>query len=255
MIPGENCGLVAFAIMLTMGRKRRFAPAIGTILAVAMGVPVTAYTGTPGLKPAAGRLLVANPRLADANFGRSVVLLITYDKGGSMGVILNRPTAVKLESVLPDIKELQKAELHLYAGGPVAINRMLMLVRADKPPKASLRVLDDIFVGGERDTLRPLVQGKGAARRFRVFAGHAGWAPGQLDAEIARGDWFVTGADAALILDTPPDQMWQRLMDRLSGDWADARQVPGPIPVARSESRPGLGPAIEVAGRLGPQLG
>jgi putative transcriptional regulator len=209
-----------------MNRTHTFA--VATIAVLVALPPLAVHSQLAGPKPAAGRILVAHPRLADPNFRHSVVLLITYNQDGAMGIVLNRPTQVPLESVLPDVRELKGAGHRLFAGGPVAINRMLMLLRTGKPPPGSLRVLDDLYVGGERKSLGPLARVKGAARRFRVLAGHAGWAAGQLDAEIARSDWYVIRADASIILDTPPDQMWQRLIDRLSGDWASALSTSQP---------------------------
>jgi putative transcriptional regulator len=184
-------------------------------------------------KPATGRLLVAHQRLSDPNFSRTVVLLVNYDQDGAMGVVLNRPLDVKLESAFPDIDELQATTYRLYLGGPVSPNRLLMLLRASKPPKSSQLVFGDVYVCGDRDVLRSNARQKGSANRFRVFAGHAGWAPRQLDAEIARGDWYVVDADRATVLETPAEEMWKRLIDRLSGSWAKSNVGARPTGIHR----------------------
>jgi putative transcriptional regulator len=76
---------------------------------------------------------------------------------------------------------------------------------------------------------------KGKGNRIRAFAGHAGWAPGQLEGEIARGDWLVATADPSLIFDRAADSMWPELMQRLSGEWADRGDPPlGPVIRAHS---------------------
>lgn len=174
--------------------------------------------------PAKGQLLVASRQLADPNFAESVVLLTAYDDQHALGVVINRPSRVPLAAALPQVEALRHRADRLHVGGPVGRDRMLVLIRSAAPPAAAQPVFDDVYVSGNIDTLRAALGRRGRAERVRAFAGYAGWAPGQLDAEIARGDWYVTPADAAMVFDTAPLEIWPTLIKRLSGDWVRADQ-------------------------------
>ena len=172
--------------------------------------------------PAKGRLLIAGRTLRDSNFAESVILLLSYDAHGAFGVILNRPTEVPLASALPDVAELHGRSERIFLGGPVSTNLMLLLFRSPHEPKRSQRVFGDVYASGSLDALRTIIGRKEKTPRWRAFAGYAGWAPGQLEQEIDRGDWHVTPADAAMIFDTPPDEIWPKLIEHFSGEWAQA---------------------------------
>jgi len=97
--------------------------------------------------PAPGTFLVAAQGLADANFRQSVVLLIDHDADGSWGLIVNLPTPLRLADLLPEEKDLRGREDRLFAGGPVAPNRLLMLFRSPRPPRDSRPLFDDVHLG------------------------------------------------------------------------------------------------------------
>ena len=123
------------------------------------------------------------------------------------------------------MKELRRRKDVVFLGGPVARDRMLLLVRTAAEPPESLRVFDRVYASGSLDALRSsLTRGDGV----RAFAGYAGWGPGQLDAEVARGDWLIGPADAKALFDTAPNAIWDDLVDRFTGDWTalpDRRRV------------------------------
>jgi putative transcriptional regulator len=175
--------------------------------------------------PAKGRLLVASHRLADPNFSETVVLLLAYEPTGAMGVVINRPTHVRLGSVLRDVEELRDRTDTVYLGGPVAGNLLLVLIRAAKRPESSQTVFGDVYVSGSLAALRQALGGTGTVNRVRAFAGHAGWAPGQLDREIARGDWYVAAADATKIFEMKASAIWPKLIQQFSGEWT-RRETP-----------------------------
>jgi putative transcriptional regulator len=175
-------------------------------------------TARPGL--AKGVFLVAGRDLRDPNFRETVVLIIGYDQTGGMGVIVNRRTEIELPKVFPEVEELRAVKDKLFLGGPVGRDRVILLVRSSRQPEESARVVDDVFVTTSADTLRSVAAGDRREAEFHVYAGYAGWGPGQLDAEVARGDWLVTGGDARTVFDTPPAEIWPKLMQRLAGEWA-----------------------------------
>ena len=96
---------------------------------------------------------------------------------------------------------------------------MIALVRSNDAVDGADRVVGDVHASGSVDTLRRMLERDGHAADVHTYLGYAGWSPGQLDAELARGDWIVTPADAASIFDTPPADVWLNLMRRNAGRW------------------------------------
>lgn len=179
----------------------------------------------PRSEPARGKFLVANESLSDPNFRETVILLLEYEAGGALGVVINRPTGVTLATLLPDVEELSGRADMAFVGGPVAPDRMILLIRAQAPPEASARVLDGVFITSSLDVLRDMSRDAGDARRFRAYVGYTGWAPQQLDAEIARGDWSVLQGEPGSVFATDPGRVWPELRERVTGQWVRA---PGP---------------------------
>ncbi len=168
---------------------------------------------------AKGKFLVASRRLSDPNFHQTVVLLIEYGMEGAMGLVINRPSQVKLATVFPDIKGLKQREDSIYLGGPVAVNRMLMLIGSPKTPQRSIPVLGDVYLSSSLEELERLIKDAAENERFRIFAGYSGWAPNQLDFERTRGDWHVLKADAETIFTQNPSELWQELIRRATVKW------------------------------------
>ena len=168
---------------------------------------------------AKGKFLVASRRLRDPNFRETVVLLVEYGLGGAMGLVINRPSEIKLATVFPDIKALKERKDTIYVGGPVAVNRMLLLVGAPLVPEASQEVTQDVYISSSWKVLERLMKDAAKEERFRIFAGYAGWAPDQLDFETSRGDWHVLKADAETVFDKKPAEIWQELILRASVKW------------------------------------
>jgi putative transcriptional regulator len=140
-----------------------------------------------------------------------------------MGVVINRPTDVRLATALPKIEELRGRTDRVYLGGPVATNAMLILVRAARKPKSSERIFGDVYASGSLSALRQALGKTGTGNRLRAYAGHAGWGSGQLEREIARGDWYVVAADAATIFERKAPDIWPKLIERFSGEWTQNR--------------------------------
>jgi putative transcriptional regulator len=163
-------------------------------------------------KLAKGRFLVSNSRIQDRIFGRSVILLITHDQNGSMGLIINRQTDSKVADLLPDIKELAKSPDTLYFGGPVSLGSVFLLLRTGGNPGESEKVFDNIYISQSIVLLKRMADNSSPQSEFRLYAGYAGWAAGQLEAEVIRGDWIVVPADPEMVFDEDPAGIWDRLM-------------------------------------------
>jgi putative transcriptional regulator len=168
---------------------------------------------------AQGKFLVADRRLMDPNFRETVVLLIRYGPDGAMGLVINRPVQLKLSTVLPDIKELDRRKETLYLGGPVEPTRILLLVRSANPPEASMPVFGDVYLSSSQKVLQRLIKKPVKEERFRIYAGYAGWAPKQLESECDRGHWHVLKADTETLFDKKSSEIWQELIHRVSVKW------------------------------------
>jgi putative transcriptional regulator len=160
--------------------------------------------------PAKGMFLVATPTIDGGPFFESVVLLLSHGEDGTLGLILNRETRVSLSEALPDL-DVEAPSHTLYFGGPVALEGLLVLFRSVVPPENAEAVIEDVHFSGDRDVLETLVKENQQSDEIRIFIGHSGWAPGQLDAELRRGAWDVMPADAFTVFQTKPELLWEHL--------------------------------------------
>ena len=163
-----------------------------------------------GLQPARGMLLVAGTQVRDPRFMESVILLLSAGPGGSMGLILNKPTATKVSSRFGGIGSMSRGA-PLFFGGPVGGHELLMLRRADRASADWAGVVDRVFVTNSRVAMMDALMTARTAEEVRVFAGYAGWAAGQLEWEIERGDWYLLPADATLIFRRDMTKLWPEL--------------------------------------------
>jgi putative transcriptional regulator len=162
--------------------------------------------------PAKGKFLVATRNLIDPRFQETVVLLIDYSSKGATGLIINRPTQVPLLEILPSVRGLKKQTL-VYYGGPVEGYRMLMLIQSNEKPVESASVFGNVYVSSSKNTLEHLAADK-KGRQFRIYAGYAAWSSGQLDREVAQGDWLVVLADARSVFEKKSTEIWRELLQR-----------------------------------------
>ncbi len=162
--------------------------------------------------PEKGVFLVANHDMPDPRFQRTVILLLAHGENGTLGLIINRPTKIQLPQALPDLKAPNKEQHVLFFGGPVALNTLIFLVRSGAPPEQAAHVMADIYYSGDKNTLERLLKQHKGADELRMYAGHSGWAPGQLAAEIAHGDWLVLRGDAKLVFGKEPERIWPDLI-------------------------------------------
>ena len=196
-------------------------PSYPSTLPSSEGLPVFHISDQPRpqMELSKGKFLVASKQLRDPNFFETVVLLLEYDSKGAMGLVINRPTTVKLSKVLPDIEGLQKRDDTIYLGGPVAKNQLMLLIKTSSPPEGSRLVFKDIYLSSSQEIIEKMVDNPDTPERFRVYAGYAGWAPGQLDHEVSRGGWHILQADQESVFDKTPSKIWPELIRRSSALW------------------------------------
>ena len=194
---------------------RRIFSAVSSVLAaLLLHAAITQAADDP---LANGVLLVAKPELADPNFRETVVLITQpIPGGGPLGVILNRPTGVRLSEAWPDAGAVPEQFDQLYGGGPVARNQVIFLVRSNERVENGLRVLDDVYLSGDPGLLKNIVAAEVKVRSLRAYAGYAGWAPRQLQAEIAQGGWYMIPADADTIFTADVAMMWPTLIRKIT---------------------------------------
>lgn len=165
----------------------------------------------PAAEPAQGKLLVATPEMNGSWFAEAVILLVQHDDFGSVGLIVNRRTDMAPADLLPSIAELRELQSKLYIGGPVARHGVMMLVKSDEPPGDAEHVFANVYASGSQELLRDMAGNGDSADRVRLYAGYAGWVPGQLEAEIRRGSWIVVPAAENLVFSSDPDGVWDSL--------------------------------------------
>jgi putative transcriptional regulator len=164
-----------------------------------------------------GQLLVANPDLADPNFDRTVILIVQHGADGAIGLVVNdqrdeRPLAEIMTALGLDPGAAQ-GKLRVFLGGPVEPDRVFVLHRADYMRPETLPIGRGLALTTSEGIFRDMADGKGPRKAIVLF-GYAGWAPGQLEGEMAQGAWFTEPADAKLILDEPPQRMWEEALRR-----------------------------------------
>ncbi len=173
-----------------------------------------------GEELARGKFLVASRKIKASIFAESVVLLVDYNFHSTMGLILNKQTGIKLFTVLPDVEGLREKTDTVFVGGPVAGNEIAMLIRSKEKPENSKHLFEDIYFSSSKVVLQKMVDDNNEDS-FHLFAGYSGWAPGQLERELSRGDWHVMEADAEFVFGKEPSEIWNELIRRTSVRWAE----------------------------------
>ncbi len=163
-----------------------------------------------------GKLLIASPGLTDF-FRRTVVLVLEHTADGALGLVLNRPSDTHVDEAVPALADLAEPQDVVHVGGPVAADSVIVLARFDDPDEAASIVLGDLGVVDPEATAAELLAS-------RVYAGHAGWAPGQLDGELESEAWIVASA----LPEDPFDDgdLWAQALDRQGGGYALLARMP-----------------------------
>jgi putative transcriptional regulator len=163
------------------------------------------------VKPEKGVFLVAGSDMTDPRFHHSVVLLLAHGEDGTLGLIINRATEIPLSEVLPDLESPGLSSHLLFFGGPVGLNGLLFLIRSDTPPERANQVMEDVYFSGDPALLEKLLDRNEDSHDLRVYAGRAGWAPGQLEGEIARGSWGLVRGNPHTVFEDDGDDIWRDL--------------------------------------------
>ena len=155
--------------------------------------------------------LIARPGLPDPNFRETVVLAVHSEGAETTGVIINRPTNRSLANLLPG-ERFEAFTDPIFFGGPVATQGLFALFESAKYSAPAVPMMPGIYLAVLPDSVDALVSKPPAKIRF--FSGYSGWAPGQLQAELDRGDWYVVDADAKTVFQRDTSRLWQDLLAR-----------------------------------------
>jgi len=178
------------------------------------------------LAPKQGRILISEPLLSDSYFKRSVVLITEYSDQGAVGFVLNKPVDLPLNEVLADFPDFNA---QVYIGGPVAKDTIHFLHTLGELVPNSVHVLDNIYWGGNFESLKELIaEGIVESSQVRFFLGYSGWSPNQLEDEIEENAWIVTRVESDKIMSADKD-IWKKTLDELGKKykvWANFPENP-----------------------------
>lgn len=170
-------------------------------------------------KSLAGRLIVATPLLRDPNFARTTIFIAEHSPDGALGVVLNRPSDTEVAGLLPSWGSAVSSPAVVFVGGPVQQEGALALaLSGGASPRSGFQPVVDGFgvvdLESDADLVTPYLAG------MRVYAGYAGWGPGQLDAEIAEGAWYVVNGAPDDVFCSRPEVLWRDVLRRQGGELA-----------------------------------
>jgi putative transcriptional regulator len=165
-----------------------------------------------------GNCLIAAKRLRDPNFYKTVVLMVEHGSDGAMGLVINRPSSVTVAHALSEHFNLPETDDLVYVGGPVEPSALFILHNSFELDRKESPLIPGVFVGSSADVFEEIVRSSAAGNPdllFRIYSGCAGWAPNQLEGEIARGDWHSHPAEADAIFGHDPYMVWDKMIAKV----------------------------------------
>lgn len=176
------------------------------------------------LKPAAGRLLIAEPFLHDDYFRRAVVLIAEHNEKGTVGFILNKPLEITVQQAIPEFPEYDKLS---FFGGPVQRDQLYFIHTAGEKIEDSFPIGNGLFWLGDFEKVKSLIRKKEITdNEIRFFIGYAGWEAGQLDKELESKSWFVSKPDKEIIFHVDPTEMWTTAVKKMGDAFAPMANFP-----------------------------
>ena len=169
-----------------------------------------------------GQLLVSSGGLYDPNFRHTVVLVGAHGPEGALGVILNRMLDWTVHDTVPDLVDLVGTDAHLFEGGPVQPREPVLLAELSDPDLADVPVFASVgfLVGDVSAEIAP------AILKARLFAGYAGWGPGQLEGEMEEDAWILEPARVEDVFTDEPDHLWRRVLERKGPEFRRLSRMP-----------------------------
>ncbi len=167
--------------------------------------------------PSRGKVLISEPFLCDATFGRSVVLLVDHSGEGSMGLVLNKELPLYVNDIVKEFKYLD--EIPLYKGGPVGTDTLFYLHNLSDVAGA-LPVSNGLYLNGDFDAVKKyILQGNPIEGHIRFYLGYSGWSGEQLVEEIKENTWIVGKEENSYLLEEEVKVMWRKSMEKLGSKY------------------------------------
>jgi putative transcriptional regulator len=168
-----------------------------------------------------GQLLIASPSMGDPRFLQTVILMVRHDRNGALGIVINRPIGdrplASLLAALGDKDPAVAGTVRIFAGGPVEPDIGFVVHSSDYHRPDTLDIDGSLAMTSSREILRDIGNQRGPSKSLIAF-GYAGWAPGQLEGELAQGFWFMSPPDGSLVFDDDRDEVWDHAMKRRTQD-------------------------------------
>ncbi len=169
-----------------------------------------------------GRLLISSGGLYNPNFRHTVVLIGEHDQTGAVGVVLNRPLDSTVDEAVPTLSDLVRPGDPIFEGGPVEPNQAVLLADVPVPGFVDVPVFDSVgFLTGDIPA-----DIRSAVAHARVFVGHAGWGPGQLEAELELDSWILEDPTTDDVFTPAPDALWHRILERKGPPYDAMARIP-----------------------------
>jgi len=178
-----------------------------------------------GQELAAGAFLVASPDSPDPHFAETVILLVRSNQTSAVGLIINRPTRIRLSRIFQLPKGSRTGAEPVYEGGPVGRTGVLALLRASSRPEGAERVFADVCLVSSKSLLEKTLAAGVGSTRLRVYLGYCGWSAGQLRNEVKAGAWYVARGEAERVFDAHPESVWRQLIRQVAVSHARLRRV------------------------------
>lgn len=177
------------------------------------------------ITPSSGKLLISEPFLMDPNFKRSVVLLTQHHEEGTIGFILNHPSALLLKDLIP---ELDRADFPVYIGGPVATDTVHFIHRCHDKLNSGEEIAKEIYWGGNFETLKILIDSGGIDQtEVKFFIGYSGWGNQQLKNELVENTWIVSDQfQPDLVFSGNEEELWREVIVNLGPRYAHVSRFP-----------------------------
>jgi putative AlgH/UPF0301 family transcriptional regulator len=177
----------------------------------AQALPLPVQSNNPGVL-SVGKILVASRNLDDPSFAQTVILLVHYDAGGVVGLILNRRTELPVSRVLGNYQAAKDRSDPVYFGGPVDSEKILVLRKSATKLTGATQICDGVYQIDTKAQLEQTLSDRTAPKAFHVYLGYAGWHADQLRKEMQLGAWFVFPGDAQTVFNPDPDSLWLQMI-------------------------------------------
>lgn len=188
------------------------------------------YNGTMQSVDLTGHFLIAMPNMADPHFAKTLTYVCEHNEQGALGVVVNRPIDMTVQALFEQVDiELQPKELGnqwVHFGGPVQMDRGFVLHQPVGEWQSTLAVNSELGLTTSKDILEAVGQGEGPDK-ILITLGYAGWAPGQLEHELAQNAWLTVAASPAVIFDLPAEERLAAAMEMLGVDFATLSEEAG----------------------------